>query len=45
MRRFDGSVSGIAAVVHDETERWSEERSMRAELAELRAANRSDADG
>ncbi len=33
----DGSVSGIAAVVRDETDRWNEERALRAELAELRA--------
>lgn len=32
----DGAVTGIAAVVRDETERWATERALRAELAELR---------
>ncbi len=34
----DGTVSGIAAVVRDETQRWADERALRAQLAELRAA-------
>lgn len=32
-----GAVTGIAAVVRDETDRWAEERALRAELTELRA--------
>lgn len=34
----DGTVSGIAAVVRDETQRWADERALRAEIAELRSA-------
>ena len=34
----DGSVSRIAAVVRDETQRWADERALRAEIADLRAA-------
>ncbi len=34
----DGTVSGIAAVVRDETQRWADERALRAQLSELRAA-------
>lgn len=34
----DGAVSAIAAVVRDETQRWADERALRAELAELRSA-------
>ena len=33
----DGAVSGIAAVVRDDTVRWSEERALRARLRELEA--------
>lgn len=33
-----GAVTGIAAVVRDETDRWNEERALRAELTELRSA-------
>jgi len=33
----DSTVSGIAAVVRDETQRWADERSLRSEIAELRA--------
>lgn len=33
-----GAVTGIAAVVRDETQRWAEERSLRAELTRYRAA-------
>ncbi len=40
----DGAVSGIAAVVRDETERWAAERSLRTEIAELRAASEPGAD-
>jgi PAS domain S-box-containing protein len=36
LRRPDGAVGGIAAVVRDETERWRERRTMRDELARLR---------
>ncbi|HEY1282460.1 MAG TPA: PAS domain S-box protein [Acidimicrobiales bacterium] len=36
LRRPDGSVRGIGAVVRDETERWQERRALRAELARLR---------
>jgi PAS domain S-box-containing protein len=32
----DGTVTGIAAVVRDETDRWAEERQLRAELTRLR---------
>ena len=34
----DGTVSGIAAVVRDETRRWADERALRDELAALRLA-------
>lgn len=34
----DGAITGIAAVVRDETQRWADERALRTELAELRAA-------
>jgi PAS domain S-box-containing protein len=34
----DGAVSAIVAVVRDETERWGEERKLRARLAQLEAA-------
>lgn len=34
----DGTVSGIAAVVRDETRRWADERALRAELDQARAA-------
>jgi PAS domain S-box-containing protein len=37
LRRPDGSVHGIAAVVRDETERWQERRTMREELNRLQA--------
>ncbi len=33
----DGQVSGIAAIVRDETARWEEEQQMRRRLAELEA--------
>jgi len=33
-----GAVTGIAAVVRDETQRWADERARRAELDDLRAA-------
>lgn len=31
-----GAVSGIAAVIRDETQRWADERALRAELTRLR---------
>ena len=31
----DGAVTGIAAIIRDETKRWTEERQMRQRLAEL----------
>lgn len=34
----DGGVTGIVAVVRDETSRWTEERKLRRRLAELEAA-------
>jgi PAS domain S-box-containing protein len=34
----DGEVSAIVALVRDETERWSEERKLRARLAQLETA-------
>jgi len=33
----DGKVSGIAAIIRDETSRWKEERALRQRLAELEA--------
>lgn len=33
----DGSVSGIAAIIRDETKRWADERRMRQRLSELEA--------
>ncbi|WP_336491372.1 PAS domain-containing protein [Methylobacterium nigriterrae] len=33
----DGAVTGIAAIIRDETARWNEERQMRRRLAELEA--------
>lgn len=37
LKDAEGTVTGIAAVVRDETERWAEERALRAELGELSA--------
>ena len=37
LRAADGAVSGIAAVVRDDTVRWTEERALRARLRELEA--------
>lgn len=34
----DGQVSGIAAVVRDDTARWNEERALRARVRELESA-------
>lgn len=34
----DGEVTGVAAIIRDETARWNEERRMRRRLAELEAA-------
>lgn len=34
----DGGVTGIVAIVRDETSRWTEERKLRRRLAELEAA-------
>ena len=36
LRRADGTVRGIGAVVRDETERWQERRALRDELTRLR---------
>jgi len=36
----DGKVSGIAAVVRDDTARWNEERALKARVRELEAAVR-----
>ena len=38
LRADDGSVSGIAAVIRDETARFNEERALKKRLAELQAA-------
>ena len=35
LRDADGKVTGISAVIRDVTERWNEERKLRARLAEL----------
>ncbi|MBP2314740.1 PAS domain-containing protein [Azospirillum soli] len=35
LRTADGTVTGIIAVVRDETSRWNEERKLRRRLAEL----------
>jgi PAS domain S-box-containing protein len=35
LRDADGEVTGISAVIRDVTERWNEERKLRARLAEL----------
>jgi PAS domain S-box-containing protein len=40
-----GAVTGIAAVLRDETQRWAEERSLRAELTRCRAAAGEAVDG
>ena len=37
LKAADGTVSGIAAVVRDETGRWAEERKLRRRLVELEA--------
>jgi PAS domain S-box-containing protein len=39
----DGAVSGIAAVIRGETERWADERALRAELTQLRSRGSDDA--
>ena len=39
----DGAVTGIVAVVRDETRRWTEERELRSRIAELEAAAASAA--
>jgi PAS domain S-box-containing protein len=41
LRGPDGRVSGIAAVVRDETARWAEEQALRRRLAELERGTRS----
>lgn len=38
LRGTDGAVTGIVAVVRDETARWTEERKLKRRLAELEAA-------
>jgi PAS domain S-box-containing protein len=35
----DDAITGIAAVIRDETQRWNEDRQMRRRLAELEAAH------
>lgn len=35
LRGADGTVTGIAAIIRDETRRWTEEREMRRRLADL----------
>ncbi|KQT88796.1 PAS domain S-box protein [Methylobacterium sp. Leaf466] len=37
LRGPDGVVTGIAAIIRDETKRWTDERQMRQRLAELEA--------
>jgi len=44
LKDAEGTVTGIAAVVRDESERWAQERAMRAELGELRALGEQPAD-
>jgi PAS domain S-box-containing protein len=34
----DGAVTGIAAIIRDETKRWNDERQLRKRLAELEAS-------
>jgi hypothetical protein len=41
LRDRDGRVSGIAAVVRDETARWGEEQALRRRLVELERGARS----
>jgi PAS domain S-box-containing protein len=41
LRAPDGRVTGIAAIVRDETARWEEEQQMRRRLAELEDRRRS----
>jgi PAS domain S-box-containing protein len=41
LREADGRVSGIAAVVRDETARWAEEQVLRRRLAALERGTRS----
>lgn len=43
LRGTDGAVTGIAAVVRDETARWTEERQLRRRLTELEAAAQAGA--
>ncbi len=38
LKAADGSVTGVAAVIRDETERFANEQSLRKQLAELRPA-------
>ena len=35
----DGTVTGIVAIIRDETSRWAEERKLRRRLSELESAN------
>ncbi|PWC32186.1 PAS domain S-box protein [Azospirillum sp. TSO22-1] len=39
LRGADGTVTGIVAVVRDETARWHEERALRRRVAELESAS------
>jgi PAS domain S-box-containing protein len=43
LRDGDGKITGIAAVIRDVTERWKEERKLRARLAELERQTASGA--
>jgi PAS domain S-box-containing protein len=40
----DGAVTGIAAVIRDETDRWREEQELRRRLADIEAAAASSGD-
>lgn len=39
LKATDGTVTGIVAVIRDETSRWNEERNLRRRLVELEAAS------
>lgn len=43
LRGADGSVTGVAAIIRDETARWNEERQMRRRIADLEAERREHA--
>lgn len=44
LKDAEGNVTAIAAVVRDETERWAQERALRAELGELRVLGEQTVD-